>query len=110
MGERLTRSGAGNYDVARLRRWRQLADSHGWKIVVTEAGPYPFGLTRQQIADKVPQLLPVLLQELQPTHVFWFALSVDSVLGEWEKMALVDSTGQQTPVGAAWERYTVPSH
>lgn len=99
-------------DKVQLRKWRQLADSNGWEIVVTEVGLFPTdNVTVQDIADALPSLLETVSEELRPAAIFWFAYRVhpDTLYGgmQWDKAALYNfDTEAITPVGEAWERYT----
>lgn len=99
-----------NLRSADLSRWRRLADANEWEIIVSEIGHFPFGpTTAEDIAKALPGIMDMAINELRPTHVFWFALTVSegANMGEfyWTRTALYEGT-QETVVGAAWRAYT----
>jgi len=91
-------------------RWRLLADTRGWDIVVSEIGHLPIGeTTAQDIASALPVILDMAIKELRPSYVFWFSLVNTGVEYNdgfhWSRTALYDKNGE-TVVGAAWMKYT----
>lgn len=98
-------------DRAQLRKWRQLADSKGWEIVVTEIGLFSTAnVTAQDIADALPDLLDTVRAELDPAAIFWFAYRIhpETLFGgmQWDKATLYDfETSEITVVGEAWLEY-----
>lgn len=99
-----------NLRTSDFTRWRKLADTHGWDIVVSEIGHLPIGTTTaHDIANALPGILDMTIKELKPSYVFWFSLVNTGVEYNdgfhWARTALYDTNGE-TVVGKAWREYT----
>jgi hypothetical protein len=99
-----------------LRIWRRLADLHNWEIVVSEVGAIPRGREREEAAAEVaaalPKVLDIVIEELAPTHIFWFVREHTDDLNHhnnslefnWSPLSLYQGE-ELTPVGEAWYEY-----
>ena len=82
----------GNYIYDLGPRWREIADQHGWDIIISEWSA--LGISQSDTAERNQKILPLLVDVFRPSMMFYFSWYYN-----WVNSDLADSNGNLTPVG-----------